>query len=148
MGDQYQATVLRGLADTAEDAGVHLLCFVGGQLPASPISAGGRHRVYDMCGARNVDGVIALGSTLAHGVGESVLARYCERYRGLPLCSIGSRLPGFPSITVDNEVGIRALLRHAIVEHGARRIAFVRGPDANAEADLRLSAYRATLAEH
>lgn len=148
MGDQYQAAVLRGIADTAEDAGVHLLCFVGGQLPASPSAAGGRHRVYDMCGPRNVDGVVVLGSTLAHGVGESVLARYCERYRALPLCSIGSRLPGFPSVTVDNEVGIRSLLRHAIVEHGARRIAFVRGPDANVEADLRLSAYRATLAEH
>jgi phosphoserine phosphatase RsbU/P len=148
MGDQYQATVLRGLADTAQDAGVNLLCFVGGQLPSSPVSSGGRHRVYDICGSRNVDGLVVLGTTLAHGVGESVLARYCERYRGLPLCSVGSRLPGFPSITVDNEVGIRALLRHTIVEHGARRIAFVRGPDANVEADLRLSAYRATLAEH
>jgi phosphoserine phosphatase RsbU/P len=148
MDDQYQAGVLRGLAGAAADAGANLLCFVGGQLPASPTSGGGRHRVYDIVGNRNVDGIVVLGNTLVHDVGQGALARHCERYRPLPLCTIGVRLAGLPNLTVDNQVGIRGLLRHAIVEHGARRIAFVRGPHANVEADQRLSAYRATLAEH
>jgi sigma-B regulation protein RsbU (phosphoserine phosphatase) len=148
MGDQYQAGVLRGLAETAADASVNLLCFVGGSLPLDAASSGGRHRVYDLVSSRNVDGIVVLGSTLMHGVGQGVLARRCESYRPLPLCSIGLELDGFPSVTVDNEVGIRGLLQHAIVTHGARRIAFVRGPHANAEADLRLSAYRAALLEH
>jgi sigma-B regulation protein RsbU (phosphoserine phosphatase) len=148
MGDQYQAGVLRGLAETAAHAGANLLCFVGGQLPASPTTIGGRHCLYDIVNSRNVDGLVVLGSTIVHDVGQGALARLCARYRPLPLCSIGVKLDGFPSVTVDNEVGIRELLRHLIVEHGARRIAFVRGPHANAEADLRLSAYRSTLLEH
>lgn len=148
MGDQYQAAVLRGLVDTAADAGANLVCFVGGQLPADPSARSGRHRVYDVCNGRNVDGVVVLASTLVHAVGHGVLARYCDRYRPLPVCTIGVSLPGLPSVTVDNEVGVRDLLRHAILEHGARRIAFVRGPIANAEAELRENAYRATLAEH
>jgi sigma-B regulation protein RsbU (phosphoserine phosphatase) len=148
MGDQYQAGVLRGLVETAADAGVNLLCFVGGSLPADPATSGGRHRVYDLVSSRNVDGIVVLGSTLVHGVGQGVLMRQCERYRPLPLCSIGLDLQGFPSVTVDNEVGIRGLVEHAITAHGARRIAFVRGPHANAEADRRLAAYRAALAEH
>jgi hypothetical protein len=57
-------------------------------------------------------------------------------------------LPDFPSVTVDNEVGMRGVLDHVIREHGARRIAFVRGPLANPEAELRTNAYRAALAEH
>jgi DNA-binding LacI/PurR family transcriptional regulator len=148
MGDQYQAAVMRGLADTAADAGVRLLCFVGGQVPLDPARRGGRHRVYDLCGPRNVDGVVTLSSTLLHDVGKAALTRYFERYRPLPLCSIGVGLEGIPSVTVDNEVGIRGLLEHAIEEHGARRIAFVRGPLANAEAELRLTAYRDTLTRH
>lgn len=149
MGDQYQAAVMRGLADTAADAGVRLLCFVGGQVPSDNASQHpGRHRVYELCGPRHVDGIIALSSTLLHDVGKAALSRYFERYRPLPLCSIGADLPGIPSVTVDNEVGIRGLIKHAIVDHGARRIAFVRGPMANAEAELRLNAYRDTLAQH
>jgi DNA-binding LacI/PurR family transcriptional regulator len=148
MGDQYQAGVLRGLVDTASNAGVSLLCFVGGQLSADGAQAGGRHRMYEVCGGRNVEGVVVLGSTLIHGVGPGALARHCERYRPLPVCCIGVDLPGFPSITVDNEVGVRGLIEHSIREHGARRIALVRGPVANAEAELRVSAYQDTLAAH
>ena len=140
---------MRGLADTAAEAGARLLCFVGGQVPGeSPAQRGGRHRVYELCGPRYVDGIVALSSTLLHDVGKAALSRYLERYQPLPLCSIGVGLAGIPSVTVDNEVGIRALLDHAITEHGARRIAFVRGPMANAEAELRLNAYRDTLALH
>lgn len=147
MGDQYQAAVLRGMQDAAHHAGANLRCFVGGQLPSTPVLRG-RHRVYDLCSSRNVDGVVVLGNTLAHRVGNAALGRHCERYRPLPLVTIGVKLPGFPSVTVDNEVGMRGVLEHAIVDHGARRVAFVRGPLANAEAELRVSAYRATLAEH
>lgn len=147
IGDQYHAAVLRGIIETAEHAGVNLRCFVGHQLPTTP-DAPGWHRVYDLCNPRNVEGLVVLGNTLAHAVGTAGLARHCEAYRPLPLCSIGVPLPGVPSVTVDNQIGLRGVLDHVIREHGARRIAFVRGPVANAEADLRLSAYRAALAEH
>lgn len=147
MGDQYQVAVLRGAAEAAASAGANLLCFVGGELPHDP-RTDGRHRVYGLCGARNVDGLILLASTLCHGVGEGALARYCERFHPLPVCSVGVAMKGFPSVTVDNEVGIAALIEHLIHAHGARRIAFVRGPKANPEADLRLNAYREALSKH
>jgi DNA-binding LacI/PurR family transcriptional regulator len=147
LADPYHAGVLRGMHEPAEHAGVRLRCFVGGQLPVNA-RAPGRHRVYDLCNARNVDALVVLGSTLAHTVGSAGLARHCEGYRPLPRCSIGVHLPGLPSVTVDNEVGMRGVIEHTIRAHGARRIAFVRGPLANAEAELRACAYRAALAEH
>jgi DNA-binding LacI/PurR family transcriptional regulator len=147
IGDQYHTAILRGMIDTAEHTGVNLRCFVGGQLSADP-KASGRHRVYDLCNSRNVDALVVLGNTLAHAVGAAGLARLCEGYRPLPLCTVGVRLPGLPSVTIDNEVGMRGVLDHVIHEHGARRIAFVRGPLANTEAELRTNAYRAALAEH
>lgn len=148
MGDPYPAAVLRGLEAAAQGAGAQLVCFVGGPLPTDPAHAAGRHRAYELCGPRNVDGVVVLASTLIHDVGQRALHRYCARYRALPLCSIGVELDGWPSVTVDNEVGMEGVLEHLIREHGARHIAFVRGPLANAEADLRLAAYQNTLARH
>ncbi|HWO14702.1 MAG TPA: substrate-binding domain-containing protein, partial [Polyangiaceae bacterium] len=149
LGDPYPAAVLRGLEAAAVAAGAQLLCFVGGPLPSSAAAgARGRHRAYELCGPRNVDGVVVLGSTLIHDVGQGALRRYCTRYGALPLCSIGVELEGWPSVTVDNEVGMEGVIEHVIREHGARRIAFVRGPLANAEADLRLAAYQGSLARH
>jgi DNA-binding LacI/PurR family transcriptional regulator len=148
MGDPYPAAVLRGLEAAAASGGARLLCFVGGPLPSDPAHASGRHRAYELCGQRSVDGVVVLGSTLIHDVGQRALRRYCARYAGLPLCSIGVELDGWPSVTIDNEVGMERVLEHVIIEHGARRIAFVRGPVANAEADQRLAAYQNTLARH
>jgi len=148
MGDPYPAAVLRGLQAAAASGGARLLCFVGGPLPTDPSHTSGRHQAYELCGPRNVDGVVVLGSTLIHDVGQRALHRYCARYRALPLCSIGVELDGWPSVTIDNEVGMERVLEHLIREHGAHRIAFVRGPLANAEADLRLAAYQNTLARH
>jgi DNA-binding LacI/PurR family transcriptional regulator len=147
LGDQYQATVLRGIVETASGAGANLLCFIGGQLPVGGPGTGGQHRIYDLCNNRNVDALVVLGNTLSHGVGERALGDYCERFRPLRLCNLGVALPKFPSVTVDNDFGMRALCEHAVRVHGATRMAFVRGPMASAEADLRLAAYRAVLQE-
>ena len=39
-----------------------------------------------------------------------------------------------PSLTVDEEPGMRQALEHLISRHGCRRVAFIRGPAVNAEA--------------
>jgi hypothetical protein len=57
-------------------------------------------------------------------------------------------LPDAPSVTIDNELGMAKVVRHLIEQHGARRIAFISGPAANTESEIRVGAYRATLAQH
>jgi C4-dicarboxylate-specific signal transduction histidine kinase len=53
-----------------------------------------------------------------------------------------------PSVLVDNVRGMRDAIEHLIVQHGYRRIAFIRGPEANSEAERRFRVYRETLALH
>lgn len=148
-GNFYQIGLLRGIEDAAAAAGVTVLCFVGGGLPLDPTSSGcARHRIYDLCGPHNVDGVILFSSTVNHEVGAAGLARHCEKYKPLPILSIGVDFDGAAGVTVDNSSGMKGVVSHLIEAHGARRIAFVRGPNANAEAEARLNAYRAALEEH
>jgi phosphoserine phosphatase RsbU/P len=146
-GDPYQIGILSGLIEGASMAGANLLCFMGGQLPGADGGADVRHRIYELCGPQNVDGIALLSSTFAHHVGPSGLRRYSERYGSLPLCSVGLELEGMPSVLPDNEGGMRRAVEHLIREHGLRRIAFVRGPLANTEAEGRFNAYRSVLAE-
>jgi LacI family transcriptional regulator len=52
----------------------------------------------------------------------------------------------FDTLSVDNFGGARAMVAH-LAEHGHRRIAMVRGPEPNHDAEERLRGYRAALAE-
>ena len=148
LGDPYQATICDGIEQGAAHAGANLLIFVGGALAAAKSEGAPRHQVYELAGRHNLDGLIVLASTLSHHVGLEGVQDFCDQFTGLPLCSVGVALPHTPSVTIDNEAGMAKVVAHLIEQHEARHIAFVTGPMANAESDLRLGAYRATLAAH
>ena len=49
---------------------------------------------------------------------------------------------------MNNEQGTRAVVEHLIVRHGARRIAYIAGPEPNSEAQARYRGYLAALGRH
>lgn len=148
LEDEYQNKVLAGVDAEAQANGVSLFCLTGGVL-LSPYRYGARRNfLYDLVSPRCVDGLVLMSGTLSNYVGPSKLARYCERFRPMPMCSIGVALAGIPSVLVDNASGMRQAIRHLIEVHGYRRIAFIRGPGVNEEAEERYRVYREVLAEH
>lgn len=155
LEDDYQNIVLRGAVEAAAERGVGLVCFAGGALgPAHGGSKPGtrfgapRNAVFGLACAHNVDGLMVLSGTLANHVGREELVRFCESYRPLPMCSIAVALPTMPSVLVDNAAGMRAAIVHLIVDHGLKRIAFVRGPQANDDAERRYRIYCDVLSEY
>ena len=146
LGDPYQEGILRGVSAAARTAGAQLLCFLGGGLPGPEGAVDARHRLFELVTERCVDGVLLLSSTLSHNVGAAGVGRFAASLRGLPACSIGVELAGLPSVVTDNDAGMRECVAHLIREHGAQRLALVRGPLANDEAEVRAAAFRETLA--
>jgi DNA-binding LacI/PurR family transcriptional regulator len=141
---RYHWQVLRGAMREAYDRGANLLCFVGG--PLAPRDHGDElNWVFDLAKPKNVDAVVVLSGSLGNAVGSEGLTAFCARYRPMPTCSIAIRLPETSSVCIDNENGMRAVIEHLILVHGIKRIAFVRGPAANEEAELRLRVYREVL---
>jgi phosphoserine phosphatase RsbU/P len=148
LENEYQNKVLAGVDAEAQANGVSLFCLTGGVL-LSPYRFGARRNfLYDLAGPACVDGLVLMSGTLSNYVGPSKLARYCERYRPMPMCSIGVALAGIPSVLVDNASGMRQAMSHLVELHGYRRIAFIRGPGVNEEAEERYRVYRETLAEY
>ncbi len=159
--EQLWRTIVRAAA--AED--VSLLCFLAGPARGQRLE----RLIFDLPGPETVDGIIGLFGTLnmgkdgyhppatdrmgreANGAGcfaEGEVHAFLRRYAGLPVVSIGKLVPGVPSLLVSNDSGVEAIVDHLVAVHGRRRIAFVRGPDLNEEAEARLRGYRAALARH
>ncbi len=134
---RYHWQVVRGAIDEAYDRGANLLCFVGGPLGTRD-QPHELNWVFDLAQPRNVDGVIVLSGSLGNASGPQRLLEFCARYRPMPVCSIAIPLAGYSSVCIDNEGGMRVAIEHIIRVHGKKRIAFVRGPDVNGEAELRL----------
>jgi sigma-B regulation protein RsbU (phosphoserine phosphatase) len=144
----YQATLIQAVVDTARRHGANVRAFVGGGLRSPERFGQQRNFIYDLVGPACVDGVVILASTLANYADHGALVDFATRYRPLPIASIGMLLDGIPSVAVDNAHALREGIRHLVRVHGHRRIAFVRGPAGNQDAEERYRVYREVLAEH
>ncbi|MBN1428869.1 MAG: substrate-binding domain-containing protein [Anaerolineae bacterium] len=140
----YQEAIWRGVAQAAEEYQADVLCFVGGDLESQIGFQKHWNVTYDLAGPDNLDGLI-VSAALQNYITIEAMARFCARYAPLPMVSIAIEIDGIPSITVDNYVGMRDLMRHLIDDHHYRRIAFVRGPEHNLEANTRYRAYKETI---
>jgi len=145
LEDSYQWSVLRGAMDASHDRGARLVCFAGGVLEAPQGEGGERNGVFDLASAKTVDALIVMSGAIGNRIGPARLREFCERYRPMPMCSIAVDLGDMSSVSIDNESGMRAAIEHLIRTHEMKRIAFVRGPTANDEAERRYLVYKEAL---
>lgn len=147
LDDEYQVAVVRGALAAARELGVALLCVPGGRVRDEDADGAARNVAFDLVNAETVSAVVAVTSVIGSARGPAELRGWLERFGGLPLCCVGVPIRDRVTIEVDNSSGIRELVLHLALDHGRRRIAFVRGPAASAEARVRFQAYRDALEE-
>lgn len=70
---------------------------------------------------------------------------FLERYAGIPIITLYSKMDGYPSVTFDNRIGFDHAIQHLIEHHNVRRIGFVSGPKTNTDAMERLDVYKTVL---
>jgi sigma-B regulation protein RsbU (phosphoserine phosphatase) len=148
--NSYQAEIWRGVNAAARELDANLITYEGGELESS--SAGyaferQRNLIYTLVATDQVDGLIVL-KTLGNNVSLEAFGSFFNRYPPLPVVGIACVLPGMPGVLVDNDTGMRDVLIHLIESHASRRIAFIRGPESNEEAEQRYRVYVDVLAQH
>lgn len=148
LEDDYQTAVLCGVADAARQQEANVLCFAGGGLDSPDRFGFRRNRTFDLATSQNIDALIVVAGALGNHVGPEGVSDFLRRFGGIPTVSIAVPLGGMPGVLVDNARGMRDAIEHLIVQHGYRRIAFVRGPEANEEAERRFRVYREVLSTH
>lgn len=143
--DSYQSTVLRGARTAAEERGVQLVTIPGGVLGGPDANGAQRNHLFDLLNPAHLDALIVLSGTLGNHRGVDGLLELFEPFAGKPLVSIGVAVPGHSVVEVNNGAGMLEAIEHLIRVHECRRIAFIRGPALNAEAEVRFEAYRQAL---
>lgn len=143
--DGYEFICWTGIVTAAQDLNVNLLCFAGGRLSADSKSVNQQNILFDLVNANNVDGLILSSGPIGNDVDRGTFRQFINGFSPIPLVSIGIPFEGIPSISVDNSFGMNELVSHMIQVHGYQKIAFIKGPEANIEANIRYQAYQNAL---
>lgn len=147
LADEYEVALLQGVLAVARRETVEVLSVAVGAVDDPNPERSAANFALDLIGKHNVSGILAVSSVLGGSVGAEGLESAFRRYEGIPLCSIGVPLAGYPSVQVDNAAGAEAAVRHLLEEHGAKHVAYVRGPRGSVEAATRLAAYEKALGD-
>jgi DNA-binding LacI/PurR family transcriptional regulator len=137
-----------GAVDAARAQQADLITFVGRELGHPDNFYAQANVIYDLASPAYLDGLVIWTSSLPVFVGQQQAAAFCQRYRPLPMVSIGPPIAGCPSVLMPNRQGMRAAVSHLIAVHGYRRIAFIRGPANHPYAQERYQGYLDALAQH
>jgi DNA-binding LacI/PurR family transcriptional regulator/serine phosphatase RsbU (regulator of sigma subunit) len=139
LSNPYTSGMVHSLHREAVARDLSILFFAGGQVDLEPL----RNDAFSAASPASVDALLVL--SMARKLSAEHLGRLLERFRPLPICTIGLRCPGIPCVQVDNEPAMRAALDHLVSHHGRRRILFLRGPTGNTESNTRFAIYRDVL---
>jgi len=140
---EFFSEVIRGVDLAARSEGYHIL------VSGSHSDVGEMVEVLEAMRGR-VDGLVVMAPDVALSSVSGALPP------GLPLVLLNSAdsadpadpaQPSRSSITIDNYGGAETMMRY-LAELGHERIAFIKGPHANADAEERLRGYRDQIGEH
>jgi DNA-binding LacI/PurR family transcriptional regulator len=147
LDQDYQQQVVLGIDAEARSLDLDVTCFIGGLLNAPDPYQAELNSAYALCAAERIDALVVLSGTLSNYSGMESLSQFCKRFSHLPMCSIGGSLAHAVEVAVDNRAGVRQALTHLAQTCGRRRIAFVKGPRGNDEAQERFQVYREAVAD-
>lgn len=149
VGRSWGLEFMAGINDAAEAHDVNLIIFVGGK-PTPIITPGhiqASYGLYDLARTEQIAGIILSGD-LGYGLSTREVKNFCEYYSRVPLVANALQVDGIPSLLANNLQGMRELVRHLMDEHDYKRIAFIRGPLHQIEAEQRFLGYRQELTAH
>ncbi len=133
------------VARFSQKEGQTLFVFPGGRLECLEDHEHLRNSLYPLVNSGNLDGIIVWGSSLGGSVSIEEVQQQYRQFGTLPCVTLGLKREGFPDIAFDAYSGVMGILQHCIVVHGAKRVAFIRGPENHLSSMDRYRGYCDTL---
>lgn len=146
MEGWYQSQVWHGAGTAARMLGARVVALIGSAFEAED-QTGGPVGIFDLAQASEFDGYLVLSGALANFSGIAPIESLLDRLPYRPVVCIGQPVPG-TSTLIPGQGGMDAIARHLIGVHGLKRMAFIRGPSTNADAQRRWNDWNLTLAEY
>ena len=141
----YSYSISKYVKEQCNKHGIGLFIYEGRRFLSDNLMERQHNVVYELISNNIIDGVISITPTIANEVNLSNYIAFLKKL-DIPVVSIGIDIPGFPSITNNNDVGMVDLMNHLIKSHSDRQdFAFICGPKHNSEANLRLKIFKDML---
>jgi diguanylate cyclase (GGDEF)-like protein len=144
----YCNLLTRGVSDAAAENGINLFVFSGKSIRIPYQFQYQYNVIYELALNGSLDGIILASGLLYSFISHQEFERFYTRFKPVPMVSISVPLEGMPAVIINNRTGLHQALRHLIRVHGKKRIAFIRGPRNNFEAEERYSVYMEVLREN
>lgn len=109
--------------------------------------AQGACQIMELPDFRCFDGAIIAMDTIARGASTSYVMDQL-RSNKIPFVTLNRQLEGYACIEGSNFEAQYKIVEHMIKDHGARNLAYVRGPEGNLQADERFEAYKKALEDY
>lgn len=103
--------------------------------------------LFQFVSEKNIDVLYVTMGMIGCRVSLEERTAFLEKYLGIPIVTLYTRIDGYQSIVFDNYAAFKKGIHHIIEDHDARKIGFVSGPKTNIDAMERLDAYKQVLAE-
>jgi len=147
MEDHFSLAMWTAIVEAAHERNANVISIAGGNLNNLVEGFNLSSSLYRAANEDIIDAIVIYGSRLGTYVSQTTFHEFCHQFTSKPVVIIGQQIEGIPAVLSDNYIGMHDLVRHLIDEHGCRRLAFIRGPKNQIEADTRFQAYQDALSE-
>ncbi len=106
-----------------------------------------RNEIYKLVNSENLDGLISWSSSISNGADIDKITDLHRKFGNLPFVTIGQKILNHTDVSFDAYAGMKDLVKHLIDVHGAKKIAFIRGPQNHDSAEDRYHGYYDALNE-
>lgn len=142
----FQDAVWNSMIKAAKTYDVNLFVFAGGAVDYAPYNPFEKNLnlIYDLVNKESIDGLI-ISCTIGNFISPDRFKEFCDQFSPIPLISIIGHVKGLPDVHLNNKDGMEDIITHLINHHGFKRLAFIKGPKDNTDAEERFNVYKDVL---
>jgi DNA-binding LacI/PurR family transcriptional regulator len=142
----YQQEATKGIINALANREIEVYLFLGGPVNKDQYDpfAAYRNSIYALISKDVFDGIIMSTTINARTINPETLP-FFDRYKGIPVAFFGPGPVEYPQVHVDSLKGMEVVVRHFIVDHGYKRIAFITGRLDRNDMKDRFTAYEEQL---
>lgn len=151
LEDDFDDAVCKGAMIAAEQADVNLVIFPGRYIDgvyADKLRTEYEYQyntLFELPMCNKFDVLVVLIGTIGSHLDKENKAKFLNRFKGVPIITVASKIDDYPCICVDNKTGLVQTIEHLIDKHGCKNIGFVSGPKTSDDANERLEMYKNVL---
>ncbi len=154
LENDFSAALLDGAAKASENLDVNLVVFPMDIINAtylSPDMTACRYQ-YNVLSSymdtEGIDGIMVDFASITQFLSKEKKEDFIRLFGNKPVMLLSESMDGYASATVDNRAGLTEIIDHLVECHHDTKIAFMSGPENNADSISRLGIYKDAIRKH